>query len=110
MTGTRTVTAVTRFRGGPGREAEAAEAWAFELTYYFTRGVGEPPAVSYANGVYTCTGLMQTTDPGDKAPVTEFDADGEPWDLDFCADPGRRARVRAEYPERRVWFDGRAHG
>jgi hypothetical protein len=61
----QTVTAVTRFRGGPGREAEAAEAWAFELTYYFTRGVSEPPTVSYANGVYTCTGLMQTTYPGD---------------------------------------------
>ena len=33
MTEPRQVTAIARFRGGPGREQEAAEAWAFELTY-----------------------------------------------------------------------------
>jgi len=109
MTAPRQVTAVARFRGGPGREAEAAEAWAFELTCYFTRAVGEPPLVAYADGVYTCTGIMQTTHPGDRE-VTEFDGDAGPWDLDFCLDPARRGRLRALYPERGIWYDGRDHG
>jgi hypothetical protein len=95
---------VTQFRGGPGREREAAEAWAFELTYYFGRGVGEAPRVEYADGVYTCTGLMTTTHPAD-TDLTEFDK-GSPWDLDFSADPKRQARLRAMYPTCTRW-DGR---
>lgn len=109
MTGPRQVTAIARFRGGPGREQEAAEAWAFELTYYFTRGIGEPPLVTYENGVYTCTGIMQTTHPGDRE-VTVFDADSEPWSLDFAADQDRQARLRELHARRGIWFDGRDRG
>lgn len=107
MTEPRQVTAIARFRGGPGREREAAEAWAFELTYYFTRGVGEPPLVSYENGIYICTGLIQTTHPGDRA-VTDFSS-GEAWPLDWGMLPGRQEMLREAYPERRVWYDGRDH-
>lgn len=91
-------TAIMKFAGTPGREREAAEAWAFELTYYFLRRVGEQPRVSYANGVYTCEGLMTTTHPGDSYPVTEFDKDAYPEaNLDFCVSPERRARIRRLY-------------
>ena len=110
QTPVRQVTAVCRFRGGPGREAEAAEAWAFELVYYFTRAVGEPPEVTYADGVYTCTGLMQTTHPYDRSPVTDFNSGSEPWDLDFGLDPDRRKRLRELHARRGIWFDGRDHG
>lgn len=78
----RDVIAVARFHGGPGRERDAAEAWAFELKYYFRRRVGEQPQVAYKDGVYTVTGLMTTSHPYDTDP-TYFDADAEPWDLDF---------------------------
>jgi hypothetical protein len=61
----RLVNAGARFTGGPGREQEAAEAWAFEMKAYFKRGVGEQPRVTYASGVYTVIGLIQTTHPGD---------------------------------------------
>jgi hypothetical protein len=104
MTEPRVVIAICQFRGGPGREAEAAEAWAFELTYYFTRGVGEPPEVTYSDGVYTCKGLMTTTHPGDRDP-TWFD-EGRPWDLDFGGEE-RRERLRKLYAERTMRFDGR---
>lgn len=107
QTAPRQVTAVARFRGKPGREREAAEAWAFELTYYFTRGVSEPPQVSYENGVYTCTGVMQTTHPAD-GPVTDFCRD-EPWSLSFCQDEQRRQQLRELYPRQGTWFDGRDH-
>lgn len=110
MTEPRQVTAVMEFRGGPGREADAAAAWAFELTYYFTRGVGEPPLVSYdeAAGIYTCTGLIQTTHPGDK-PVSDGWC-GEPApSIDFILSPERQALLRGTYP-REVMFDGRDHG
>ena len=110
QTPVRQVTAVCRFRGGPGREAEAAEAWAFELVYYFTRAVSERPQVEYADGIYTCTGLMQTTHPGDRSPVTDFDSGSEPWDLDFGLDADRRERLRELYARRGIWFDGRDHG
>lgn len=70
----RLVLAGARFSGGPGREREAAEAWAFELKAYFKRGVGEQPEVIFADGVYTVTGLMQTTHPGDHP-----GADGIVW-------------------------------
>lgn len=100
----RNVIAVTRFRGGPGRQQEAAEAWAFELTHYFTRGVGERPDVQYSDGVYTCTGLMTTTHPFDRD-VTWFGEHSDPWDLDFSVNPERRARLRAL--DRPVRFDGR---
>lgn len=93
----RVVIAVARFSGGPGRKAEAAEAWAFELTYYFLRRVGEQPQVSYENGVYTCTGLMTTTHPGDTSPVTVFDATAEPWKLDYSTNSERRKHLRALY-------------
>ena len=108
-TGPQLVTAVFRFRGGPGREQEAAEAWAFELTYYFLRGVGEQPSVSYdpAAGVYTVSGLMQTTHPGDRSPVTVFDGDSEPASLDFCTGPERMAALRELYPGRTLRWDGR---
>jgi hypothetical protein len=59
----RLVLARCWFRGGPGREADAAKAWGWELSTYFKRGVGEPPEVTYEDGVYTVTGLMQTTYP-----------------------------------------------
>jgi hypothetical protein len=108
MTEPRQVTAIIRFRAGPGREQEAAEAWAFELTYYFTRGVGEPPAVSYENGVYTVTGIMQTTHPGDRE-ITDF-TPGEPWDLGWGQSPARRAMLRELYGRRGIRFDGRAGG
>lgn len=108
MTEPRQVTAIARFRGGPGREGEAAEAWAFELTYYFTRGTGEPPAVSYADGIYTVTGLMQTTHPGDRE-VTDFTS-GEPWSLDFGLNPDRQRTLREMYAGRGIWYDGRDHG
>lgn len=104
----RNVVAIFCFRGGPGREQEAAEAWAFELTYYFTRGVGEPPAVVYRDGVYIVTGLMQTTHPGDSA-ITNF-TQGEPWDLDSNDRNGRRDYLRKLYETRPVYFDGRDHG
>lgn len=61
----RLVNAGARFTGGPGREQEAAEAWAFEMKAYFKRGVGEQPQVTYERGVYTVVGLIQTTHPGD---------------------------------------------
>ena len=111
MTEARLVTAVTRFSGGPGREREAAEAWAFELTYYFKRGVGEQPVVTYDAdaGVYTCTGLMATTHPYDTSPVTVFDANSDPWSLDFCADAARQERVRELYPRAGYWWDCREH-
>jgi hypothetical protein len=67
----RDVIAVARFSGGPGREREAAESWAFELKYYFMRRVGEQPQVAYEDGIYTVTGLMTTSHPFDKD-VTEF--------------------------------------
>lgn len=104
---TRNVLAVCRFRGGPGREQEAAEAWAFELTYYFLRGVGEAPQVAYENGVYTCSGLMSTTHPGDSSPVTNFDSGAEPWELDFCTGTDRRKRLKDMYPDREQRWDGR---
>lgn len=104
----RQVTAVVRFTGAPGREREAAEAWAFELTYYFTRGVGEAPRVSYENGIYTCSGLIQTTHTQDCFPVTDFCQD-EPWSLSFCLDKDRRATLRELYAHSGIWFDGRDH-
>jgi hypothetical protein len=107
MTEPRQVTAVMRFRGGPGREDDAARAWAFELTYYFTRGTGEPPQVTWADGVYTVTGLMQTTHPYDQ-PVTLFNRD-EPGSLDFTLEPGRSELLRGLYSRRGIWFDGRDH-
>ena len=61
----RQVLASAQFTGAPGREQAAAEAWAFEMKVYFHRGVGEPPVVTYDGGVYTVTGLIQTTHPGD---------------------------------------------
>jgi hypothetical protein len=105
----RNVIAVTRFRGTPGREQEAAEAWAFELTYYFLRGIGEPPQVTYQDGIYTCRGIMQTTHPGDRD-VTVFDEGTEPWDLDFGVNQDRRARLRELYLRSDHFFDGRDHG
>lgn len=104
----RVVHAVFQFRGGPGREQEAAEAWAFELTHYFLRAVGEQPLVEYSNGVYTCTGLMTTTHSQDTAPVTVFNR-GEPSGLDWCVNQQRRRVLRESSarigPEHR--FDGR---
>jgi hypothetical protein len=108
QTVTRLVIAVTRFCGGPGREQEAAEAWAFELTYYFLRGIGEPPQVTYSDGVYTCQGLMQTTHPGDRD-VTVFDEGSPPWSLDFTVNPERRAHLRESYQQSDHFFDGRDH-
>lgn len=67
----RDVIAVMRFWGEPGREREAAEAWAFELKYYFMRRVGEQPQVTYEDGMYVVLGLMTTSHPGDSA-VTHF--------------------------------------
>lgn len=61
----RQVLASAQFSGPAGREREAAEAWAFEMKAYFHRGVGEQPVVTYEGGVYTVTGLIQTTHPGD---------------------------------------------
>ena len=104
----RQVRATARFAGSPGREKAAAEAWAFEMKYYFLRGVGEPPQVTYANGVYTCSGLIQTTHPTDRDPV-DFTADA-PWDLAFSAEPTRRARLRELYEAEaagRPRFDGK---
>lgn len=34
-----------RFWAGPDRLLDAARAWAYDLTYYFKRGVGERPEV-----------------------------------------------------------------
>ena len=62
-TAPRLVTAVLRFHDGPGLEQLAADAWAFELTYYFTRGVGERPRVEYEDGVYTLT-ILPTAEAG----------------------------------------------
>lgn len=62
----RLVLAGARFTGTPGREREAAEAWAFEMKAYFHRGVGEQPQVTYDHGTYTVIGLIQTTHPGDR--------------------------------------------
>ena len=103
----RNVIAVYRFRGGPGRETEAAEAWAFEITYYFLRGVGEQPIVTYQDGIYTVSGLMTTTHPWDRVPETVFGPD-EPPHLDWIGDRKRRALLREMYPGREHWrFDGR---
>jgi hypothetical protein len=62
----RMVLAGAFFTAGPGREQEAAEAWAFELKVYFKRGVGEQPQVEYRNGVYIVVGPIQTTHGGDQ--------------------------------------------
>jgi hypothetical protein len=62
----RLVLAGARFEGGPGRDREAAEAWAFEMKAYFKRGTGEQPDVTYAGGVYTVVGLIRTTHPFDR--------------------------------------------
>lgn len=70
----RLVRAGAWFRGAPGRERDAAEAWAFEMKAYFHRGTGEQPEVSYAAGIYRVIGLIQTTHPGDVP-----DADGIVW-------------------------------
>jgi len=70
----RHVLAGMRFTGEAGREQEAAEAWAFEMKAYFMRGTGEPPVVVYRDGVYTVTGLIATTHPGDRP-----DAEGIVW-------------------------------
>jgi hypothetical protein len=70
----RLLRAGAQFTGSPGREREAAEAWAFEMKAYFKRGVGEQPVVSYASGVYTVIGLIQTTHPSDHP-----DAEGIVW-------------------------------
>jgi hypothetical protein len=102
----RTVTAVMKFRGTAGQEQRAAEAWAFELTYYFLRGVGEPPQVTYDNGVYTCSGPMTTTHPGDCGDPVLFDS-GEPASLAFCTSPERTDSLRFLYPKRGLRFDGR---
>jgi hypothetical protein len=98
VTDAREVIAIARFRGGPGREAEAAMAWSFELKYYFHRGINpdQPPQVTYEDGVYTCTGTMVTTHPGDRA-ITIFDEDADPWDLDFAAGTSRKADLRRLY-------------
>lgn len=84
---------VARFAGGPGREREAAEAWAFELTYYFLRRAGEQPQVTYENGIYTVTGLMTTSHPGDKA-VTLFTPTAG---LDYCTGEDRRNALMKLY-------------
>lgn len=93
----RVATAVMRFSGTPDRETEAAEAWAFELKIYFKRRVGEQPKVVYSDGVYTCTGLMTTSHPGDHGDPVVFDADAEPASLDRCVNQERRARLRELY-------------
>lgn len=61
----RHVLAGAWFTGAPGREREAAEAWASEMKVYFARGVGEQPVVTYADGTYTVVGLITTSHPGD---------------------------------------------
>jgi hypothetical protein len=106
-TAVRTV-AVMRFSGAPGRDKDAALAWGFELKYYFMRGVGEtPPSVTWEDGVYTCAGMMTTSHPHDRQPVTVFDGfDGDPADLDFVLGPDRMARLRELYPRWAVRFDG----
>lgn len=102
----RIVTAITRFRGGPGRERDAALAWGFELMYYFLRAPGEAPQlVIYDDGVYTCTGQMMSTHPREPDPADFTRQD--PWDLDYCLDPQRQAalrRLHAAYPR----WDGTA--
>jgi hypothetical protein len=105
----RNVLGVFRFRGEPGREKDAAEAWAFELTYYFLRAVGEAPQVEYQGGVYTCTGLMTTTHPADTAPVTIFNRHAEPSDLNWVLSPWRQERLRELHDRRpqQLRFDGR---
>lgn len=99
----RQVTAVMRFTGTPGQEDRAREAWAFELTYFFLRGVGEAPqVVSYENGTYTVAGLIQTTHPADRD-VTEFTPASS---LDFCLAPERAEHLKSLY-DRGPKFDGR---
>jgi hypothetical protein len=96
------------FRGAASREADAARAWVFELTYYFCRAVGEAPVVEYADEVYTCTGLMTTTHPLDSSPVTVFDQ-GEPASLDFILAPQRQSVLRTLHASKPAGlrFDGR---
>lgn len=62
----RHVLASAQLAGPAGQEREAAEAWAFEMKNYFLRGVGEPPVVTWKDGVYTVTGLISTTHPADR--------------------------------------------
>lgn len=101
------VIAIMRFYGEPGRERDAAEAWAFEITYYYLRCVGEQPAVVYQNGIYTVSGMMTTTHPGDRA-ETDFCPSGTAISLDDALTPSRRTKLRAIYPARASWrFDGR---
>lgn len=107
-TAPRLVTAVLRYHDGPGLEQLAAEAWAFDLTYYFTRGVGEAPQVEYEDGVYTMTGLMQTTHPGDHGPVVDFGGGDMP--LDWIMSDERQKVLRGLCGGRLVYFDGRDHG
>lgn len=102
----RIVTAILQFTGPPGMEAEAADAWAFELTYFFTRGVGEAPVVEYENGVYTVSGPIQTTHPHDPDPA-RFTQE-PPWSLAGSMEEGRRKDLRELYGRREgVRFDGR---
>jgi hypothetical protein len=61
----RQVRAGAQLAGGPGRELDAAQAWAFELGTYFRRGIEGQPQVMYAGGVYTVIGPIRTTHPGD---------------------------------------------
>ena len=109
MTEPRQVTAVMQFRGEPEQEARAAEAWAFDLTYYFTRGVGEAPSVSYENGIYTVTGLIQTTHPGDPDTCDRWCGETKPT-IDFILSPERQASLRDLYSRRGIYFDGRDRG
>jgi hypothetical protein len=97
------------FDPGPGGKALHHEPHILrgELTYYFLRGVGEQPVVSYDAGVYTVSGLMQTTHPGDRSPVTVFNGGSEPSSLDFCTDPKRQDLLRGMYGGRELRWDGR---
>jgi hypothetical protein len=89
VTESRTVLARCCFRGEPGRDDDAALGWASELKYYFGRRVGEAPVVTYANGIYTCEGLMTTSCPYDASPVTVFSTPDNPWDLAWALDAER---------------------
>jgi hypothetical protein len=108
--GSRQVTAVARFRAGPGREQQAAQAWAAELTWCFARGTGEEPAVRYDpdEGIYTVTGTIRTTYPFDEA-VTCFTPAGPPPGLSWILDPARQQALRDAWSRRAAWFDGHDH-
>jgi len=127
--------AVCHYWAGPGREHDAALAWAYDLTYWFRRGVGEQPAVTAATAQPMRLNDAWYAEPGflflnywEIMPrpaelviyhcrglmSTTHPGDQRPvsvfdagsaWSLDFSLDPRRQESLRQPYAGPR--WDGR---